>query len=321
MPKTVQVFYSVDDRYAPYLSISLASLIDHTNPNRNYEINIVHQQLSKENKNRLKSLKTKNVKIKLVGMKKQLEEIKNNSNNRLNGGDIFTLTIFFRIFLPKMFKLKDKGIYIDCDTVINQDVGDLFDIELGKDYYIAGVQDKSCSKNPTFIKYFEKVVGVPFNNYINSGMMLMDFKKLRKAKFDEHFLYLFNKYHFETIAPDQDYINSMLYGKIKYIDYKWNCMPVELGIPLKNPGIIHYNLFLKPWHYKVMYDKYFWKYVETSVYKKEIEEERNSYKWKFRKAIDRLHLLTMIKRASDLIRKNPDNTFANVLSTGKEKRI
>ena len=320
MKKTVQVFYSVDDRYAPYLAISIASLIDHTNPNRNYEINIVHQKLSKENKDRLKRLKTKNVKIKLVGMKKQLEEIKNNSNNRLNGGDIFTLTIFFRIFLPKMFKLKDKGIYIDCDTVINQDVGDLFDIDLG-DNFIGGVQDKSCSKNNTFIKYFEKVVGIPFENYINSGMMLMDFKKLRKAKFDEHFLYLFNKYHFETIAPDQDYINAMLFGKIKYLDYKWNCMPVELGIPLKDPGIIHYNLFLKPWHYKVMYDKYFWKYVEKSEYKKEIEDERNSYRWRFKKAIDKLHLLTMVKRASDLIRKNPDNTFANVLSTGKEKRI
>ena len=320
MTKTVQVFYSVDDRYAPYLAISIASLIDHTNPNRNYEINIIHQQLSKENKDRLKRLKTKNVKIKLVGMKKQLEEIKNNSNNRLNGGDIFTLTIFFRIFLPKMFKLKDKGIYIDCDTVINQDVGELFDIDLGNNF-IGGVQDKSVSKNPTFIKYFEKVVGVPFGNYINSGMMLMDFKKLRKAKFDEHFMYLFNKYHFDTIAPDQDYINAMLYGKIKYLDYKWNCMPVELGLPLKNPAIIHYNLFLKPWHYKVMYDKYFWKYVEASEYKKEIEEERNSYRWKFKKAIDKLHLLTMIKRASDMTRKSPKYTFASVLSTGKEKRI
>ena len=316
MTKTVQIFYSVDDRYAPYLSVSMASLIDHTNPNRNYEINIVYKNLTKENKDRLKRLKTKNVKIKLVGMNKSLEEIKNNSNNRLNGGDIFTLTIF----LPKMFKLKDKGIYIDCDTIINQDVADLFDVDLGSNY-IAGVQDKSCSKNNTFIKYFEKVVGVPFDHYINSGMMLMDFKKLRKVKFDEHFMYLFNKYHFETIAPDQDYINSMLYGKIKYLDYKWNCMPVELGIPLKDPAIIHYNLFLKPWHYKVMYDKYFWKYVKTSEYRKEIEEERNSYRWRFRKAIDKLHLLTMVKRASDMTKKNPDNTFANVLNTGKEKRI
>jgi hypothetical protein len=29
----------------------------------------------------------------------------------------------------------------------------------------------------------------------------------------------------------------------------------------------------------------------------------------------------MVKRASDMYRKNPDNTFANVLTTGKEKRI
>ena len=39
-------------------------------------------------------------------------------------------------------------------------------------------------------------------------------------------------------------IAILLYGKIKYLDYRWNCMPTEFGLPLKDPGIIHYNLFL-----------------------------------------------------------------------------
>jgi lipopolysaccharide biosynthesis glycosyltransferase len=75
--KKVSVYYSVDDRYAPYLAVSMASLIDHTNPNRKYEINVVHQKLSKTNKERIKRLKTKNVKIRLVEMNKSLEEITN----------------------------------------------------------------------------------------------------------------------------------------------------------------------------------------------------------------------------------------------------
>ena len=319
--KKVEVFYSVDNRYAPYLAISIASLIDHTDPNRKYNINVIHKELSKDNKEKIKKLKTKNVNIKLVEMNKSLEEITNDPNNMLNGGDIFTLTIFFRIFLPRMFIFVEKGIYIDCDTIINDDIGKLYDIELGE-YLIGGVKDKSISHNHTFIKYVEKVLGIPFDNYINSGMLLMNFKKLRKLKFDEHFLYLFKKYKFETIAPDQDYINAMLYKKIMYLDYRWNCMPVQFGIPLSNPGIIHYNLFYKPWHYKVMYDKYFWKYVEDSEYRKVIEKERKSYnKFGLKKSIDRYHLLIMIKRARDITKEDSSSTFKNVFESREEKRI
>lgn len=319
--KKVSVYYSVDDRYAPYLAVSMASLIDHTNPNRKYEINVVHQKLSKANKERIKRLKTKNVKIRLVEMNKSLEEITNNTNNRLNGGDVFTLTIFFRIFLPRMFFFEDKGIYIDCDTIINDDVGKLFDIDLG-DNLVGGVQDKSIAHNKPFIRYIEKAVGKPFDQYINSGVLLMDFKKLRKHKFDEHFMYLFNKYQFETVAPDQDYINAMLHGKIMFLNYRWNCMPVDLGIPLKNPGIIHYNLFYKPWHYKVMYDKYFWQYADNSEYKEEIYEEKRSYnKWKMKKIVDKIHLLSMVKRAKEITKKDDPHSFANVFNNDKEKRI
>lgn len=319
--KRVQVFYSVDDRYSPYLATSITSLIDHTNINRKYTINIVHKNLNKENREKLKSLKTSNVTIKLIEMNKSLEAITNDPNNRLNGGDVFTLTIFFRIFLPRMFIFEDKGIYIDCDTIINDDVGKLFDIDLG-DNLIGGILDKSVAHNRAFMKYFANVVGVGKDRYINSGVMLMDFKKLRKLKFDEHFLYLLNKYKFDTIAPDQDYINAMLYGKIKYLDYRWNCMPTELGFPLKDPGIIHYNLFLKPWHYKVMYDKYFWNYVNASGYRKEIMRERKSYnRFGLKKSIDRFHLLIMIKRAKELTKENKEDNFKNVFESGREKRL
>ena len=66
--KRVQIFYSVDDRYSPYLATSIASLIDHTDINRKYTINIVHKNLNKENREKLKSLKTSNVSIKLIEM-------------------------------------------------------------------------------------------------------------------------------------------------------------------------------------------------------------------------------------------------------------
>ena len=76
----------------------------------------------------------------------------------------------------------------------------------------------------------------------------MNLKEMRLKNFEGHFFSLLNKYRFDTVAPDQDYINAMCNGKIFYIDQKWNAMPNEDQEPLENPSLIHYNLFSKPWH-------------------------------------------------------------------------
>ena len=58
-------------------------------------------------------------------------------------------------------------------------------------------------------RYMEEAVGVSRYEYINSGVLLMNLNKLREKEFDKHFLNLLNTYHFDCIAPDQDYINAI----------------------------------------------------------------------------------------------------------------
>ena len=59
----------------------------------------------------------------------------------------------------------------------------------------------------------------------------------------------------------------MCNGKILYLDEAWDAMPTEGKEPLKNPKLIHYNLFQKPWCYdNIQYEEYFWKYAKDSGY-------------------------------------------------------
>ena len=314
---TIPIFYAIDDGYAKFVAVSIKSLIMNANNNYNYDINVIYENLSEENAKKLKSLETDNVKIILTEMNQNLSMITDKLGNRLREYT-FTLTIFFRLFIPVMFPKYHKCIYIDADTVIPGDISRLYNEDL-EDNYIGCIVDKSTIDNEILASYFEEVVGIPRDKYINSGVLLMNSKKLRELKIDEKFLDLYIKYGFDVIAPDQDYINSMCYGHIKYLSDIYDAMPNPNNKEVENPVIIHYNLFLKPWQYEnVQYYDYFWKYAKFTPYYDEILEIKNSYTDEDRKK-DSEWMDLMVSRAESLV--GTQNTLKNVFESGKETRL
>lgn len=314
---TIPIFYAIDDGYSKFVAVSIKSLIMNANNNYNYDINVIYENLSEENAKKLKSLETDNVKIILTEMIQNLSMITDKLGNRLREYT-FTLTIFFRLFIPVMFPNYDKCIYIDADTVIPGDISRLYNEDLGNNY-LGCIVDKSTIDNEILASYFEEVVGIPRDKYINSGVLLMNSKKLRELKIDEKFLDLYTKYGFDVIAPDQDYINSMCYGHIKYLSDIYDAMPNPNNKEVENPVIIHYNLFLKPWQYEnVQYYDYFWKYAKFTPYYDEILEIKNSYTDEDRKK-DSEWMDLMVSRAESLV--GTQNTLKNVFESGKETRL
>ena len=311
---TIPIFYAIDDSYAKFVAVSIKSLIMNANNNYNYDINVIYENLSEENAKKLKSLETDNVKIILTEMNQNLSMITDKLGNRLREYT-FTLTIFFRLFIPVMFPKYDKCIYIDADTVIPGDISRLYNEDLGNNY-LGCIVDKSTIDNEILASYFEEVVGIPRDKYINSGVLLMNSKKLRELKIDEKFLDLYTKYGFDVIAPDQDYINSMCYGHIKYLSDIYDAMPNPNNKEVEKPVIIHYNLFLKPWQYEnVQYYDYFWKYAKSTPFYDEILEIKNSYTNEDRKK-DSEWMDLMVSRAESLV--GTQNTLKNVFESGKE---
>ena len=314
---TIPIFYAIDDSYAKFVAVSIKSLIMNANNNYNYDINVIYENLSEENAEKLKSLETDNVKIILTEMNQNLSMITDKLGNRLREYT-FTLTIFFRLFIPVMFPKYDKCIYIDADTVIPGDISRLYNEDL-EDNYLGCIVDKSTIDNEILASYFEEVVGIPRDKYINSGVLLMNSKKLRELKIDEKFLDLYIKYGFDVIAPDQDYINSMCYGHIKYLSDIYDAMPNPNNKEVENPVIIHYNLFLKPWQYEnVQYYDYFWKYAKFTPYYDEILEIKNSYTDEDRKK-DSEWMDLMVSRAESIV--GTKSTLKNVFESGKETRL
>lgn len=314
---TIPIFFTIDDSYAPFLSVALNSAIKNSSKVKKYKAIVLYQELSEENRKKLMSLKTDNFGIEFVPMKSGLESITDRMSNRLRC-DYFTLTIYFRLFIPKMFPEYDKGIYIDSDVVLTSDLAELFETEIG-DNYIAACTDLSVADVPPLVKYMEQAVGVKAKEYINSGVLLMNLKKLREVKIEEHFLELLNTYHFDCIAPDQDYLNAICNGNIYYLDEVWDTMPNDNKSPLENAKLIHYNLFSKPWCYDdIQYGEIFWHYAEDSGYLDEIKAYKAGYSDEQKKS-DAKCLDLLIERGDSI--PETDVTFKKMFENGVRIRL
>ena len=128
------------------------------------------------------------------------------------------------------------------------------------------------------MRYIDRYVGVDHQNYVNSGVLLLNCKRLREVDLAGRFLNMVSQYGLETVAPDQDYLNALCWYGIHYLDPEWNAMPSECLRHMDDPQIVHFNLASKPWlNESVPFDEIFWKYAALSGYEAEIRSRRRAF--------------------------------------------
>ena len=318
--ETIPVFFTIDDNYAPWLAVAIRSITQNSSPRYNYHIIVLHENLSEGHRQRIQALSAPGFEVELIPMQEKFEGIESDFIGNKLRADYFTLTIYFRLFIPDMFPQYSRGIYLDSDIVVPGDLARLYETNLG-DNLIGACPDFSIQEVKPLTDYVEKAVGVDRAiEYINSGILLMNLEKLRQVQLGQRFLELLNKYHFDCIAPDQDYLNALCKGKIKFLPEEWDAMPNDHKPELPNPQIIHYNLFAKPWCYdNIQYADYFWYYAASSGYEEVIRLYKDNYSEEQKKS-DAESLERLVGRGQ-MLSELPGGTFRGIFNTGKEARL
>ncbi len=313
--KTIPVFFSSDNNYVPYMAVSITSLMKNASKDYHYDIVILYSKITDVNLKILQNLENETFTIKLIKMDDKAAELTKTSTDNLCT-DYYSLSIYFRLFIPVMFPEYDRGIYLDSDIAVVGDISQLY-FENLDGMSIGAITDQSVQKVPPFIQYIEKGLGVPVKTYVNSGILLMDLKQLRDMNFSARFLEVLNKYHFETVAPDQDYLNVLCQKKIKILSPQWNAMSSNDIKDIKEPKIIHYNLFGKPWRYDhITYEEIFWEYAKACPYYEQIVNYKKNYPDKKRKLAEK-YLQEMLDKAIRV--SEAEINFAYYFTSGKEK--
>ncbi|QNQ81670.1 glycosyltransferase family 8 protein [Lactobacillus sp. PV012] len=315
---TIPVFYTITDNYTPYAGVSIQSLINHANPNRDYTIYVLVQEISEEHKQALKNLATDNVHINIFHIDDELlKPITNTKENYLRG-QFFTMAIFYRLFIPELFPQYDKSIYLDADTIVNTDIAELYDTDLGNNMF-GSAPDLSIRYMPLLQEYIKQCQGIfPPEKYINNGVILFNLKAFREKKFIDRFLYLLGKYQFDNLDPDQAYMNEICEDYIYHLDGKWDTMPNESIPPIKDPKIVHYNLFFKPWHFEdVQYGNYFWDVAKETPFYETLKQELANFTDADRQK-QRDDLEKMAQRVKEI---EQTNTWAKVKQQGEKIKL
>ena len=299
--KVVPIFLTINNEYAPYAAVAIHSLERASTKKRYYRVIILHDGLSLPNRVRLRSLVTKNMAIefKKITNNLHLRAVVAYCTRRQKGaGDFFSSAVYYyRAFIPRLFPRYEKAVYIDSDTILRGDIGKLFDIELG-DKVLAAMVDPKVTVIPEFRDYVDKAVGVPHDEYVNSGVLLMDLKKMRKMKYLSTMINLIQEYDADLVAPDQDYLNIILKGQILHLDSVWNSEPCkDLS---DNVKLVHFNLFNKPWHYKnVPCEELFWTAARGTGFYGDLRRQQETFDKDKQKA-DHEKVDALIKKAGKL---------------------
>ena len=267
--QVVRIFFTVDDNYIPFLSTTIASIVHHASKKYTYRLTIIHDGLSPESKKTLRAYQKDNIQISFFNV----SPIVHSLSVKLDVRDYYTITTYYRIFIPNIFPTVKKALYLDSDIVLCEDVAKLYFTNLG-DNLIGAVPDASVQLYEEFGNYVDKVIEMDHTKYFNAGVILMNLQKLREFGLEKKTLNLLKKVSFK-VAQDQDVLNYLCKGKTLLLDPRWNVMP--LGEKKEDPYLIHYNLMFKPWNLtNVMYEEHFFKYAEEAGVKDKVLENRNA---------------------------------------------
>lgn len=141
-----------------------------------------------------------------------------------------------RVCLAGIFQDEKKMLWLDIDTIINDDITDLFEMNMDG-YFYAGVMEPKKS-NGVF-------------QYINSGVLMCNLDHLRMWQKEIEMIAFLNYY--PLTWPGQDVINIFCQGRIKLFssDYNYNAFSIHTN----TPKIYHFAAvkpedYMKDWAYK-----------------------------------------------------------------------
>lgn len=272
--RIIPIVFAIDDKYAPFLSVTLSSIIGNNKNNSFFKFYVLYTDLDEKLRERFSFYNTDCSSIEFVDVSSFMKD----KANKMCIRDYYTATTYYRFFICSILKDYDKAIYLDSDMVLTSDISELYDVDL-KDNVFAVVPDESVQVVDIFHEYTLHYLGIPGTEYFNAGMLVINLKAFKENKIYERFIDFLNKGITFEVAQDQDYLNVLSFGKVKFLNKQWNKMPLpDPSFDNKTLKLIHFNHGFKPWLTDgVLYEEFFWKYANYSPFIKEIKDIRKTY--------------------------------------------
>lgn len=271
----MNIVLSINDNFVEQASALIMSIHKNSKEDSSIRINILHSDVTQEHQDIIKDM-VKNMEnileINFIDMKqfvsnKTLEEF-------MPGGDSAYISseTFYRLFIPTIFHQHDKILYLDTDLIVCDDLTGLYNTDI-KDFYVGAVSEPKYffkftlavnNKKIKIADYLVNKLNIHNKAYFNAGVMLLNLDKIRKDNIQEKSITFLSK-NYPFVFVDQDVLNSIFHGKVKFLDRKYNVFYTIF--PANNmPSILHFPGAEKPWNYYKKNEGFelYWKYFKLT---------------------------------------------------------
>lgn len=287
----IPIVFSTDHNYIMPTGVTIASLLMSAEESR-YDIYVlISSDVTPEDKEKLSkqvALLSSHSKISFIEMGDKFED-----GFEIRG---ISKACYYRLMIPWLLPDIDKIIYCDVDIIFNASLKDLYEIDLG-DNYVAGAYPCEIEVWKNMCKYFNKI-GLKYDEYINSGVLLINSKEQRAKGLDKVYDELSKR---KFLYQDQDIINIACKGHILFFDKKYNLKPslYATSPDLYNNVVLHYA-GEKPWVTFTFAWAEWWEVYKKSIFKDDklyhdVSARILSVKYQFksfkRKAIRKIQVL------------------------------
>lgn len=264
----MHIVFCLDNYYIPYCATTIASIIDNNQAER-ITFHLFVDEITDANRVMMQEWF-----VKQDGKDILFYDLSEDDFKDFPVGNAYiNLTTYFRLVIQDKLPDIDKVIYLDCDTIVNGSLKELWNTEMG-DYAVAGVRDRVNDS----IRLYNRLRYPMHDGYVNAGVLFINLKKWREFHVFDRAKEIAKAMPEALKNHDQDIINILFHDNKLMLPFRYNLLEYYLYVEewlyldrkyypeiidaCKNPVIIHFCMPQKPWHYecinpfKDLYHKY-----------------------------------------------------------------
>lgn len=249
---TVDVALSFNERYAPGAAAAIASVAANANASTVLRFHLFTEKVEAGTIDGLRSMLSRlhpNGDI----VHRVCDEKLLNGLPCWAGSRISTARIHYARLMPDV----DWCLHLDCDILYLGSVEEHFSKRDESVYACATMeQDERTNADERAwiarnVRQGGRPVEIPADRYFNSGVMLLNLKKMRERGAAEELIRFFAA-HPDVPSPDQDALNVVFAGQIKMLPFRYNqSQQVLTDAKLLDRPVIHYMTGI-PWLPRLM---------------------------------------------------------------------
>ncbi|HET6566614.1 MAG TPA: glycosyltransferase family 8 protein [Rhodothermales bacterium] len=262
---------AADDTYAMPLAVTLYSALAHVRSGSEIRLYVLDGGISERNRARLYHVcRSERVALQIEWVRPDASVL-----SGLEGCKWISPAAYLRLLIPDVVpEGLNKAIYLDCDLIVEADLAQLWEEEMG-DQAVLAVRDFGVPyvSSRYGIRQYADLGLSADQPYLNSGVLVMNLKRWREECVREKVVQYVNAFREDLQFADQDGLNVVLAERWGMLEERWNVSPrlwrldtskrtgrdaafrEELGSMreeiLTQPHIFHFCGASKPWHLRV----------------------------------------------------------------------